>query len=578
MFVLPRIELTECAGASILACNVAWDAEHASSDGRAVSSVGFASLDAAVMDAAAALNVVRPPALPSAPALRFSRGDVEHTPSRVEWERRLDEIYEHLQPVDILEGEAGVNSASSPLKLDPNAALDEYMRNGQQGLDDLLDALQGGSQAVVSPLRDSNGSTVDSLQSIKHGEGNNNTPHDDADASTASAPKARRGGTRGEGGLTKVVLARKTEMRIHGVIDPLALLQALQDRDPRAYQVMLQLPSGTTFLASTPERLYARTGQDVASEAVAGTRARGPGGDVEKDFWLSFDLLRSPKDDVEFSVVRDWLQGALGALCQDVTVEVAKSVLKQGAVQHLYSKLAGKLLPGMGDAALLNALHPTPAVCGQPRSKALDVLHAVEPFDRGYYAGPFGWIAQDAAEFVVAIRSALLTPCGRPDGSLDASASAPTSVRNSGVLSVRSAEAKNNLQQGVTSATYPPSAAPLSPAHVGRATVTTGVSLYAGVGIVSGSDTASEWAELDLKASQFERLLLPAPQAPDAPNLPSLWCRLAVEELCRLGCNTFCVAPGMRAHLTPYIHLVSFVDFVQLCSSQPVDALGKQEP
>lgn len=69
-----------------------------------------------------------------------------------------------------------------------------------------------------------------------------------------------------------------------------------------------QMPSGAAFLGSTPECLYTRTGSAVASEAVAGTRARGAGGDVEKDFWLAFDLLRSHKDHVEFSVVRDWVQ------------------------------------------------------------------------------------------------------------------------------------------------------------------------------------------------------------------------------------------------------------------------------
>ena len=53
-------------------------------------------------------------------------------------------------------------------------------------------------------------------------------------------------------------------------------------------------------------------------------------------------------------------------------------------------------------------MHPTPAVCGRPRSEAKAVLAENEPFDRGYYAGPFGWISGSAAEFVVAIRSALM--------------------------------------------------------------------------------------------------------------------------------------------------------------------------
>lgn len=119
-----------------------------------------------------------------------------------------------------------------------------------------------------------------------------------------------------------------------------------QERDPRAYQLALRLPSGATFLASTPECLYARSGDAVASEAVAGTRARGAGGDVEADFWLAFDLLRSRKDHVEFALVRDWVAAALAAVCDEVEVEVPKSVLKQGGVQHLYGKVAGTLRAG----------------------------------------------------------------------------------------------------------------------------------------------------------------------------------------------------------------------------------------
>jgi isochorismate synthase EntC len=51
-----------------------------------------------------------------------------------------------------------------------------------------------------------------------------------------------------------------------------------QERDPRAYQLALRLPGGAAFVASTPEQLYVRNGAAVASEAVAGTRARGPAG------------------------------------------------------------------------------------------------------------------------------------------------------------------------------------------------------------------------------------------------------------------------------------------------------------
>lgn len=76
-------------------------------------------------------------------------------------------------------------------------------------------------------------------------------------------------------------------------------------------------------------------------------------GDIQKDFWYAFDLLRSPKDHVEFTLVRDFVRDALAEVCSQVKVDTEKSVLKQAAVQHLYGRLSGQLLPDANDAQLL---------------------------------------------------------------------------------------------------------------------------------------------------------------------------------------------------------------------------------
>lgn len=179
-------------------------------------------------------------------------------------------------------------------------------------------------------------------------------------------------------------------------------------------------------------------------------------------------------------------------------------------------------------------------MCGRPREDALGLLAAAEPFDRGYYAGPFGWISHGAAEFVVAIRSALVQPGGGADaagagelaqrrGSHAAAGPGPQSAAGGG-------------SSGGASAA-PLAAGPSSPATL--------VSLFAGVGIVGGSESTQEWAELDLKVRQYERLLQGVPPLAAAPNVNTLWARLLVEELCRLGCSTFCVAPGERGPAAP---------------------------
>lgn len=216
-------------------------------------------------------------------------------------------------------------------------------------------------------------------------------------------------------------------------------------------------------------------------------------------------------------------------------VEIA-AMARAGRPSHQTSPthlLSVQLKPGNSDAALLAALHPTPAVCGRPREDALGFLAASEPFDRGYYAGPFGWLSQGAAEFVVAIRSALVQPTGAATSS-NAAASGQLSDR----LASHAAAGPGPQSPPVASA----AAAPSSPSAV--ASPSTVMMLYAGVGIVRGSDTAQEWAELDLKVRQYERLLQGAPPLSASPNVNALWARLLVEELCRLGCNTFCVAPG----------------------------------
>jgi anthranilate/para-aminobenzoate synthase component I len=105
-----------------------------------------------------------------------------------------------------------------------------------------------------------------------------------------------------------------------------------------------------------------------------------------------------------------------------VDIEVSKSVLKLATVQHLYGRIAATLppTPGVGargaDISLLAALHPTPAVCGRPQGAARAWLAEREGFDRGFYAGPFGWVTGQGAEFVVAIRSALLPEGGDGGG------------------------------------------------------------------------------------------------------------------------------------------------------------------
>lgn len=133
------------------------------------------------------------------------------------------------------------------------------------------------------------------------------------------------------------------------------------------------------------------------------------------------------------------------------------------------------------------ALHPTPAVCGRPRATAKEILASEEPFDRGFYSGPFGWLSGSAAEFVVAIRSALIHP-GQPVLSTTQLADnmAPNASDNGNGFAPHTSASPFGEEAGYTAGVQSRD----SRSSVG---VPGTISLFAGVGIVKGSNPEAEW-------------------------------------------------------------------------------------
>jgi menaquinone-specific isochorismate synthase len=209
-----------------------------------------------------------------------------------------------------------------------------------------------------------------------------------------------------EGRLGKVVLARRAEFGFDGDLDPTLLLESLKAATPGCFHFYCELEDGTAFLGASPERLFRRDGRSVESEAVAGTRPRGMSS--ADDEGLREDLLHSAKDRLEHSYVSKGIREALGPLCEELEIETHVSEMKLARGRHLKSKVRGTLRDGVTDAGLLDAMHPTPAVGGYPRGEALEEIRSLEPFDRGWYAGPVGWIGAEASEFAVGIRSGLV--------------------------------------------------------------------------------------------------------------------------------------------------------------------------
>jgi isochorismate synthase len=239
----------------------------------------------------------------------------------------------------------------------------------------------------------------------------------------------------GAGQLHKVVLARAMEAEGPEPFDVVDVLARLREQNPRCATFLFRAPDGTGFLGATPETLCRVDGRRLETEALAGSAA--PDGAEALD--------ASDKDRREHEAVVRYILQALAPVAASVSADEQPSVLALKNVVHLRTGIRAQLAEGVDTARVVTALHPTPAVGGTPRERALSFLVEHEALDRGWYAGPVGWVGPGRAHLVVALRSAL----------------------------VRGAKAR----------------------------------LFVGAGIVAGSSAESEWRETEMKSLAMLRAL-----------------------------------------------------------------------
>jgi menaquinone-specific isochorismate synthase len=209
-----------------------------------------------------------------------------------------------------------------------------------------------------------------------------------------------------KGSFKKIVLARKSALKFDAKLNAFALLRSLRRKTQDCFHFCFVPGPQTAFIGASPERLYARQGRTLETEALAGTRPRG--NNTRSDDKLAKELLQSEKDIREHQFVVDGIQEALSPLCQSLRMQDRLRLLKLARSQHLLCTFQATLNHETTDAQLLRSLHPTPAVGGYPTANALPEIGRLESFDRGWYAGPIGWVGRDQAEFCVAIRSGLV--------------------------------------------------------------------------------------------------------------------------------------------------------------------------
>lgn len=205
--------------------------------------------------------------------------------------------------------------------------------------------------------------------------------------------------------LRKIVLARPQPGVLQQTVHPTTLLRA-HPTGTVGWPWWLQ-HGHQAWLGETPELLGHRQDSTLRTLALAGTRPRHH--DARRDQDLGQELLQSDKDRREQATVADWLRGQLTALA-GTPPEVGELELRRlPSLQHLSRSLSVTSTDLPADAAWIDALHPTPALCGAPRADVRAWLRETEGFDRGLYGGVLGWVESDRAVAQVAIRGAMLT-------------------------------------------------------------------------------------------------------------------------------------------------------------------------
>ena len=209
------------------------------------------------------------------------------------------------------------------------------------------------------------------------------------------------------GDYEKIVLARAQRLTTVEKFHPLGVLNHLRQHYPGCYAFSIANGRGQSFIGASPERLVRVAAGRMHTEALAGSAPRGFS--ASEDAALARALQQSDKDLREHRIVIGSIARRLADL--GITLEHAPQprVLGLANVQHLHTPISAPLPAGVHILDLVERLHPTPAVGGTPRAAAVAAIPRLEPFQRGPYAGPIGWVDhRGGGEFFVGIRSALI--------------------------------------------------------------------------------------------------------------------------------------------------------------------------
>lgn len=242
--------------------------------------------------------------------------------------------------------------------------------------------------------------------------------------------------------LEKVVLARASYLTYSSNLHPFHLLKDLKAFSLNATLFAYAPSSEGALIGVSPEMFFQRRENTITTEAVAGTCKKAES--TLENQQIIKKLQQSSKEKKEFEYVAEFIKDKLKEICDNVIIKKSSAVKETATVFHLFESFQGVLKKGVTDLQIIKRFHPTPAMGGKPQVLAMEFLDQTEPFVRGHYAAPIGWMSPFSTEMIVAIRSAFVR--------------------------------KNCM------------------------------TVFAGAGIVKGSNPAKEWEELELKISHFLKM------------------------------------------------------------------------
>jgi anthranilate synthase component 1 len=206
------------------------------------------------------------------------------------------------------------------------------------------------------------------------------------------------------GDIFQVVLSRRFEFNFRGSL--IHFYKALRKINPSPYMYFLKM-GDRQIVGSSPEMLVRVEGGVVETYPIAGTRPRMPD-DPSKDLALAEELRNDPKECAEHVMLVDLARNDIGRVCEYGSVHVPElmKVYRYSHVQHMVSRVVGKLRRDLSCYDALKAVFPAGTVTGAPKVRAMEIIEEFEPVRRGPYAGAVGYFSFNGnADFAITIRT-----------------------------------------------------------------------------------------------------------------------------------------------------------------------------